>query len=76
MGTGSARVVVARPTRHAYLAPPLTTESQIGRAVGSAVAGYIAMFLTVFLLMKLGWTALGAGGSFKPGSWETSTGWW
>lgn len=47
----------------------------MGKTIGGAVAGYVVMFVTVFVLMTAGWTALGAGGSFKPGSWETSTAW-
>jgi hypothetical protein len=47
----------------------------MGRVIGGAVAGYIVMFLVVFLLMTLGWMALGAGGSFRPGSWETTAVW-
>jgi len=47
----------------------------MGKVIGGAVAGYVVMFVTVFLLMTLGWTALGAGGSFQPGSWETSRVW-
>jgi hypothetical protein len=47
----------------------------VGKVIGGAVAGYVVMFVTVFVLMTVGWTALGAGGSFKPGTWETSTAW-
>ena len=47
----------------------------MGKVIGGAVAGYVVMFLVVFLLMTLGWLALGAAGSFRPGSWETSTTW-
>jgi hypothetical protein len=47
----------------------------MGRVIGGAVAGYVVMFLVVFLLMTLGWMALGAGGSFRPGSWETTAVW-
>lgn len=47
----------------------------MGKAIGGAIAGYVVMFVAVFVLMTVGWMALGAGGSFKPGSWETSTAW-
>jgi len=47
----------------------------LGKVIGGAVAGYVVMFVLVFLLMTLGWMALGPGGSFRPGSWETSTAW-
>ena len=47
----------------------------MGKAIGGAIAGYLVMFVAVFVLMTVGWMALGAGGSFKPGSWETSTAW-
>ena len=45
------------------------------KVIGGAVAGYIVMFVVMFLLFTLGWTALGPGGSFRPGSWETTTVW-
>ena len=47
----------------------------MGKVIGGAAAGYVVMFLVVFLLMTLGWMALGAGGSFRPGSWETTGVW-
>lgn len=47
----------------------------MGKVIGGAVAGYVVMFLVVFLLMTVGWMALGATGSFQPGSWETSAVW-
>ena len=47
----------------------------MGKVIGGAVAGYVVMFVAVFVLMTAGWMALGAGGSFEPGSWETSAAW-
>jgi hypothetical protein len=47
----------------------------MGKVIGGAVAGYVVMFVAVFLLMTLGWTVLGAAGSFQPGNWETSALW-
>jgi hypothetical protein len=47
----------------------------MGKVIGGAVAGYVVMFVVVFLLMTLGWTVLGAAGSFRPGSWGTSGVW-
>jgi hypothetical protein len=47
----------------------------MGKVIGGAVAGYVVMFVAVFLLLTLGWTVLGAAGSFQPGSWETSAVW-
>jgi hypothetical protein len=47
----------------------------MGKVIGGAVVGYVVMFVVMFLLFTLGWTALGPGGSFRPGSWETTTVW-
>ena len=47
----------------------------MGKVIGGAIAGYVVMFAAVFLMLTLGWAVLGAGGSFRPGSWETSTVW-
>jgi hypothetical protein len=47
----------------------------MAKVIGGAVAGYVVMFVLVLGLMTAGWMALGAGGSFRPGSWETSTAW-
>ncbi len=50
-------------------------ERSMGRIIGSVIAGYVAMFAVVFMLMSLAWVALGAGGSFQPGSWNVSWTW-
>jgi hypothetical protein len=50
-------------------------EFSVGKVIAGAIAGYVVMFVAVFLLMTLGWMALGAGGSFQPGSWETTSVW-
>jgi hypothetical protein len=47
----------------------------MGKVIGGAVAGYVVMFVVMFLLFTLGWAVLGPGGSFRPGSWETTTVW-
>ena len=47
----------------------------MGRAIGSAVAGYVVMFVIVFVGLTLAWLALGADGAFRTGTWRTSTGW-
>lgn len=45
------------------------------KVIGSAVAGYVVMFISVMILMTLSWFILGADGAFKPGVWEV-TGLW
>ena len=47
----------------------------MGRAIGSAVAGYVAMFVIAFVGLTLAWLALGADGAFRTGTWHTSTAW-
>ena len=47
----------------------------MGRAIGSAVAGYVAMFVIVFFGLSLAWLVMGADGAFKTGTWNTSTAW-
>ncbi len=53
----------------------LPREERMGRAIGAAVAGYVVMFVAVFLIMTVSWTAIGADGAFQPGIWEV-TGLW
>jgi hypothetical protein len=47
----------------------------MGKAIGSALAGYVVMFIAVFVLMTLSWYAVGAEGAFKPGIWEVTPLW-
>ncbi len=47
----------------------------MGKMIGSAVAGYIVMFLTVFVLFSIAYLLLGASGAFQEGSWEPSGIW-
>ena len=41
----------------------------------AAVLGYVVMFAVSFPLFSLMWLALGADGSFQPGSWQVSSAW-
>lgn len=47
----------------------------MGRVIGSVVAGYVAMFVTVFLLFTAAWFALGADGAFMPATFQTTALW-
>jgi hypothetical protein len=47
----------------------------MGKLIGGVVVGYITMFVAVFVLFSAGWGALGADGSFQPGSWDVSFAW-
>jgi hypothetical protein len=47
----------------------------MGRIIGSVVAGYVVMFVTVFLLMTAAWLVMGAKGAFEPGSWQITFAW-
>lgn len=47
----------------------------MGRAIGSAVAGYVVDFFVMFGLMTLAWFAVGTGGAFRPGVWEVTVLW-
>jgi len=45
------------------------------RKVLAVIAGYIAMALVVFISLTVAYLALGAGGSFQPGTYAPSTIW-
>ena len=47
----------------------------MGKIVGGVVAGYVTMFVLIFVLFSIGWVVFGAGGSFKPNSWDPSFVW-
>lgn len=47
----------------------------MGKIVGGVVAGYVTMFVLIFVLFSIGWVVFGAGGSFKPNSWDPSFAW-
>lgn len=45
------------------------------RIVGSVVLGYVVIFVLVFITLSLAYLALGADGTFRPGSFAPSTAW-
>lgn len=45
------------------------------RAIASVIVGYIVMFAFVFVSFTAAYLALGADGSFKPGTYDVSTMW-
>jgi hypothetical protein len=47
----------------------------MGRAIGSLVLGYVVMAVVVMMSFTLAWMALGADGSFAPGTYEVSAAW-
>jgi hypothetical protein len=47
----------------------------MGKIVVGVVVGYLTMVVFVFVLFGLGWMVFGAGGSFKPNSWDPSFVW-
>lgn len=47
----------------------------MGKIVVGVVVGYLTMVVFVFVLFGLGWMVFGAGGSFKPNSWDPSFIW-
>jgi hypothetical protein len=47
----------------------------MGKAIGSAIAGYIVSFVAMFGLMTAAWAAVGVEGAFQPEGWEISTMW-
>ncbi|UCC84847.1 MAG: hypothetical protein JSW46_07995 [Gemmatimonadota bacterium] len=44
----------------------------MGRAIGSVVVGYVVMAVVIMISFTLAWLALGADGSFEPGTYEVS----
>ena len=49
--------------------------SPLVRNIVAAVGGYLVMFLTIFVAFSVVWMALGADGSFAPGTWDVSSAW-
>jgi hypothetical protein len=47
----------------------------MGRIIGSVVAGYVMMAVTVFILFSAGYLVLGTDGAYRPGSWDVSGAW-
>lgn len=47
----------------------------MGRIIGSVIVGYITMAVGVFVLFSAAYVLLGAGASFRPGSWDVSAEW-
>ena len=47
----------------------------MGKIVGGVVVGYLTMMVSLFALFGIGWMVFGAGGSFKPNSWDPSFIW-
>ncbi len=43
--------------------------------IASVVLGYLGIFVVTFVCFAVLWTALGADGSFQPGSWTVSGAW-
>ncbi len=47
----------------------------MGRAIGSVILGYVVMAVAIMIAFTLAWVALGADGSFAPGTYEVSVVW-
>ena len=45
------------------------------RFTASVIAGYLTMFALVFATILAAYTAVGAEGAFKPGSYDVTAGW-